>query len=47
MQIFNVGIGELLFILALAFIVLGPKGGCDRQENRCVAQKPGHFTPVA
>ncbi|HOM68144.1 MAG TPA: hypothetical protein PLA02_02365 [Brevefilum fermentans] len=25
MQIFNVGIGELLFILALAFIVLGPK----------------------
>ncbi|MFA7407672.1 MAG: hypothetical protein WCY93_07520 [Anaerolineaceae bacterium] len=25
MQIFNVGIGEILFILALALIVLGPK----------------------
>jgi Sec-independent protein translocase protein TatA len=25
MQIFNVGIGELLFILVLAFTVLGPK----------------------
>ncbi len=25
MQIFNVGIGELLFILVIAFIVLGPK----------------------